>query len=320
MTTASTPQSPTPDDGSATRVFVAGATGVVGRRAVAQLIAAGAEVTGVARSEAKQAELRRLGATSVEVGLFDRDALAAAVAGHDVVVNLATAIPTGERAGDRAAWEVNDRIRREGSRNLVDAALQAGASRYIQESITLLYAEGGEEELDESAPVDATWITECALAAEAQAARFAEHGGTGIALRFGFFYGPDSAHTVEAIQAARAGQPAEIGPADAYRSSITTDDAAAAVVAALRAPSGLYNVADDQPLRRGEFVEALTEALGVEPLAQPTVTPELPPDFAMMLRSHRISHQRFTAATGWRPRFPSAWEGWKYVVAELAQV
>lgn len=299
-----------------TKVFVAGATGVIGRRVVARLVEAGADVTGVARSERKQAELRARGATPVRVSLFDRDAVAGAVAGHDVVCNLATAIPTGERAADPAAWEANDRLRREGSRNLVDAALTTGATRYVQESLILLYADGGDEVLDETAPLEPTAITACALEAESQAERFATRGGAGVALRFGLFYGFDSAHSVDAIEAVRAGQPAELGPAEAYRSSVTTDDAASAVVAALGAPSGVYNVADG-PVRRGEFVEALARALGVAAPEQPTVVPDLPPEQRMMLRSQRASSQRLTAATGWRPRFPSAREGWPFVVAEL---
>ena len=183
------------------KIFVTGATGVLGRRAVAQLLAAGAEVTGVARTRAKGDGLRALGANPVEVSLFDRDALSAAVAGHHVVCNLATAVPTGEQAGGQDAWKDNHRIRREGARNLVDAALHAGAERYIQESIALLYADGGDLFLDESAAVGPTAITEPALAAEAEAARFAQHGGVGVALRFGTFYGFDSAHTIDTIEA-----------------------------------------------------------------------------------------------------------------------
>lgn len=299
-----------------TKAFVAGATGVIGRRVVARLVEAGGDVTGVARSEPKEAELRALGATPVRVSLFDRDAVARAVAGHDVVCNLATAIPTGERAADPVAWEANDRLRREGSRNLADAALATGAGRYVQESLTLLYADGGEDVLDEAAPLEPTAVTACALEAEAQAERFAAGGGVGVALRFGLFYGDDSAHSVDAMEALRSGQPPELGPAEAYRSSVTTDDAASAVVAALGAPSGTYNVAD-RPVRRAEFVEALARALGVAPPAQPTVVPDLPPEHRMLLRSQRASSERFTAATGWRPRFPSAREGWPFVVAEL---
>lgn len=301
------------------KVFVTGATGVFGRRAVSQLVAAGAEVSGVARTGQKAVELRDLGAMPVQVSLFDRDALSGAVAGHQVVCNLATAIPTGEQAGRRSGWTDNHRIRREGARNLVDAALHAGAERYIQESISLLYADGGDEHLDESAAVDPTAITEPALAAEAEAARFAEDGGVGIALRFRILYGFDSAHTVEAIHAAQRGVFAVPGPAGSYWPSVTTDDAASAVVAALRPPSGVYNVADDRPLRRAEHAEALAKALGTGPLRLPAVNAAFPQDLSMMLRSQRVTSQRFKGVTDWQPRLPSAWEGWRFVMAQFRQ-
>lgn len=263
--------------------------------------------------------LHALGATPVAASLFDRDVLSAAVAGHQVVCNLATAVPTGEQASGRDAWKDNHRIRREGARNLVDAALDAGAERYVQESISLLYADGGDMLLDESATVDPTAITEPALAAESEAARFAQCGGVGVALRFGTFYGFDSGHTIEAIEAAKHGVFSVPGPPDAYWPSLTTEDAAAAVVAALRAPVGVYNVAEDRPLTRAEHADALAEALGVGTLRVTAGNADLPADLSMMLRSQRVTSQLFKTLTGWQPRFPSAWEGWPFVVAPLQE-
>jgi len=127
------------------RVFVAGATGVLGRRAVAALVGAGHDVTGVVRSPVKADLVRALGATPVEVSLFDADALRAAVAGHDAVCNLATHIPSLARAADPRSWDENNRIRTEGSRKLVDAALAAGATTYVQESIAFLYGAHGDQ-------------------------------------------------------------------------------------------------------------------------------------------------------------------------------
>jgi nucleoside-diphosphate-sugar epimerase len=297
------------------RVFIAGATGVLGRRVVIELVARGCDVTGVAREPSKHADLVALGARPVALDLFDGAAVRAAVAGHELVCNLATAIPVAARASDPSAWEDNDRIRREGSRNLVDAALEAGASRYLQESIAFVYADGGERFLDESAAIATTFITRAALVGVAEAARFAERGGTGVALRFGQFYGFDSGHTVEAIEAVLAGRAAEVGPAPAYRSSITTDDAASAVVAALHVASGVYNVVDDRPLPRAEYVAAAADALGVPAPTVPAAAVALPETFSVMSHSLRVSNRRFRASAGWQPQFPSAWEGWAHVVA-----
>jgi 2-alkyl-3-oxoalkanoate reductase len=297
------------------KIFVAGATGVLGRRAVRQFLATGAEVTGVARTRAKAEALQALGATPVKVSLFDPDALSAVVAGHRVVCNLATAVPTGEQTAGPDPWGSNHRIRREGARNLVDAAIRAGAERYIQESIALLYADGGDGLLDESSAVEPTAITEPALTAESEAARFTQYGGVGIALRFGTFYGFDSAHTIETIEAAQQGVFAVPGPPEAYWPSVTTEDAATAVVAALRAPGGLYNIAEDRPLTRTEHAEALAAALGIRSLSVTPMNGDFPIGLSMMLRSQRVTSQLFKSLTGWQPRFPSAREGWPFVVA-----
>ncbi len=186
----------------------------------------------------------------------------------------------------------------------------------MQESVAFVYADGGERWLDETAAVEPSSATDAALVAEAEAARFAAAGGTGVALRFGQFYGFDSGHSVQAIDAALAGAPVELGPESAYRSTITTDDAASAVIAALVAPSGTYNIVDDRPLRRGDYVDALAHALGVRSPTPRSVDLELPSEFAVMLRSQRVSNGRFKDVTGWRPHAPSAWEGWASVVAE----
>src|SRR4051812_9122512 len=151
------------------KVFVAGATGVLGKRAVRELVAAGHDVTGVARSEEKAALVRSLGATPVKVDLFDPAAVKDAVAGHDVVCNLATHIPPTSKMAFPKAWDENNRIRTEASRNLVDAALAAGASRYIQESICFVYGDHGDEWIDEDTTLDVPKLVRSVVSAEEQA-------------------------------------------------------------------------------------------------------------------------------------------------------
>jgi nucleoside-diphosphate-sugar epimerase len=300
------------------KVFVAGATGVLGWRAVDRLVQAGHAVSGVARSPEKAARLRGLGAAPVQVDVFDAAALRDAVAGNEVVCNLATHIPRTSKARRDAAWVENDRIRREASRNLVDAALAAGAGRYVQESITFLYADAGDAWIDEDAPMDPPAYARSVLDAEAQAKRFTDAGRTGVVLRFGLFYGADSHHTVDALRLARRRVAATFGRADAYISSITTDDAAAAVVAALDAPAGIYNVVDDEPLTRRAYADALGDARGGRRLHMPpALVTKLGGDKTETLaRSQRVSNERFRKETGWAPASPSAREGWVAVVAE----
>ncbi|HLI72411.1 MAG TPA: NAD(P)-dependent oxidoreductase [Acidimicrobiales bacterium] len=300
------------------KVFVAGATGVLGRRAVALLLGAGHEVTGVARSPEREAMLRRIGAHPVTVDIFDVDALRPAVAGHDVVCNLATHIPPTTRMALPSAWSENDRIRSLGSRNLVDAALAAEATRFVQESIGFVYEDAGDEWIDESAPVDPVANLHSATEAEANTERFGEGGGVGVVLRFAAFYGPDSETTLTTIRLARRRIAAMPGRR-VFISSISTDDAASAVVASLGASGGVYNVGDNDPVRRGEYFGTLADALGVKP-------PRVAPLWLVKLggrragylgRSQRLSNRRFVEATGWTPTHPSVREGWPATVAAV---
>jgi nucleoside-diphosphate-sugar epimerase len=300
-------------------IFVAGATGVLGRRAVAQLVEAGHEVTGVARTDEKAAQLRALGVTPVTVDLFDAGALKDAVAGHDVVMNLATHIPNLSRAALPGAWAENDRIRSEASRNLVDAALAAGATRYVQEAISFLYEDRGAEWIDEEVPLDLPPLGGSMVTAEAEARRFTEGGGTGVVLRFGQFYAPEAAHTLAMAKLVRRRLTPALGPPDGYVTTIHADDAASAVVAALDAPAGVYNVTDDEPVTRKEFGQTVAAAFGRKPPhAIPRVLGKVGgSNAAPLMRSQRVSNRRFKGATGWAPTYPSVREGWPVVAAAM---
>jgi len=121
------------------------ATGVLGQPTLRALVEAGHEVRGTARGEDKAQLVRSLGAAPVSVDLFDAAAVKAAVAGSEAVLHFATKIPSITRMRWKGAWRENDRLRTEGSRVLVDAALAVGAAVYIQESISFVYGDGGDE-------------------------------------------------------------------------------------------------------------------------------------------------------------------------------
>jgi nucleoside-diphosphate-sugar epimerase len=305
--------------GTEKSVFVAGATGVLGRRVVPQLVKVGYKVTAIGRSEEKRSQLARMGARPVELDLFDAAAVRRAVAGQEVVINLATSVPLNLRSFLPGAWRMTSRIRREGSANLVEAALAGGASRYIQESFAPIYPDRGDQWIDESTPAKAARYNRAVLDAEASAQRFTAHGQTGIALRFAYLYGPDSPMTLETIRYVQRGLAPVFGSPQAYFPSLSHDDAAAAVVAALGLPAGIYNVSDDEPLRRREYIDSLDKALGVP-------APKLVPGWIVkflgslgdtLARSQRISNRKLKAASGWTPRYPSMREGWQAVLDEM---
>jgi nucleoside-diphosphate-sugar epimerase len=302
------------------RVFVTGGTGAIGGHAVPALVAAGHAVSALARSADKAARLRARGAEPALVSLFDRRALTDAFAGHDAVCNLATAIPPMNEAMDMGAWAANDRVRVEGSAAVVDAALAAGVPRVVQESISFLYPDSGSAWIDEDVPLDPFPLARSTLAAEANARRFSEAGGTGVVLRFGWFYGPGATHSEQLLGLARRHLVVQMGRPDDFVSSIHMDDAGAAVVAALHAPAGVFNVVDDEPLTKRAYGDALAAAAGTTPwLRLPGRAALLFGDRAASLtRSQRVRNARFRAATGWAPRHPNAREGWMATARALA--
>jgi nucleoside-diphosphate-sugar epimerase len=300
------------------RIFVTGATGVVGSRVVPLLVSAGHQVTAVGRTPEKRKVLERMGATSVEADLFSPDSLRPAVAGHDVVINLATSIPPTSRMFLPGAWHETDRIRTTGSANLVDAAIAGGVTRFIQESFAPIYPDSGDAWIDESVSVQPVSYNRSVLDAEASAERFTQTGRTGVVLRFAAFYGSDP-QTQDIVNFARRGWALIPGSPDAFFPAVSHEDAASAVVAALNILPGIYNVVDDEPLRRREYFSALAQALGVAP-------PKLLPAWAARLfgplgetlsRSLRISNRKLRTTSGWSPKYPSVREGWQAVVTSM---
>lgn len=292
-------------------VFVAGATGVLGRRAVPALVEAGHEVTAVARTVAAERQLRAAGAAPVRLEVFDRAAVVDAVAGHEAVVNLATHIPPAVRAWRRGAWHENDRLRQEAAANL--AAGARDASVLVQESIAFLYDDHGPAWVAEPAPIRPGVVTASALAAEATAHACTGDGQRGVVLRFGQFVAAEARHTGDLVAMARRGRLGLLGPTEGYVSLVDADDAARAVVAALTAPAGTYNVAEEVPCTRAAHARALAAAVGrpVRPLPAWVGRSRVAEP---LTRSHRLTSARLSAATGWRPRVPEVRAAWARVL------
>jgi nucleoside-diphosphate-sugar epimerase len=251
--------------------------------------------------------------------MFDSFGLARVLAGHDAVLNLATSIPSSSlKMMLPGSWKENDRIRRTGSASLVSAALDAGVPRMVQESFAPMYADGGDEWLDEAAPVAPAKYNRSTLDAEQSVERFVSSGGTGVTLRFAAFYGPDR-FMREMLDLIRKGWSPFPGDPRAYVTSLAQDDAASAVIAALDVPSGTYNVAENEPMRRGEWVASLAHAAGYKaPRPLPGwLTRMMGGPMELLSRSLRISNRKFREASGWEPFYPRADDAWSSVLAEL---
>lgn len=304
------------------RIFIAGGNGALGRSAIRALVAAGHEVRASARSTAAAELVRTYGARPVALDLFDTDRFDEMVARADAVLNLATKIPRGGEMRDSEAWTDNHRIRRQVSRALVDAAIKAGARLYLQESITYSYADGGDQWLTEESPLDPTPTLASALDAEREAARFAATGREAVVLRMAGFYAAYAQSSIDMIEAAGGGSYPVFGTGKNYFSTIHVDDAGRAVAAALTAPGGTYNVADDEPLTMWDFVNAMTQAFGLSPphnVSKEQAIAFLGDASSVVLRSQRVSNQRFKERSGWTPRYPNAREGWRAIANELCR-
>jgi nucleoside-diphosphate-sugar epimerase len=301
------------------RIFVSGGTGVIGRPAVERLIAVGHEVTVVARKPERAEQIRAVGAVPVEVGLFDPASLIIAVAGHEVVINLATHIPPPSKAARGAAWAENERLRREASGYLVDAGMSAGASVFVQESLAFAYADGGERFLDEDSALLGDDVSAGISTAEANVARFREGGGRGVVLRFGRFYDATSNYARGQVRAASLGFSTEMGLTEGYQPLVRIDDAADAVVTALTAPSGVYNIVDDGLVTRREIDAILAATMGRKRLWRPLDhTPKsFGPSTELFETSNRASNRRYKDATGWCPAAGGTPAGLKALVREL---
>lgn len=247
------------------RVFVAGATGAVGRLLVPMLVAAGHEVTAISRTSAGIERIRGAGATGVQADALDARSLhdAVAAAAPEVVIHQLTDLSGADGAA-------NGRMRREGTRNLVDAAKAAGVGRIVAQSISWVY-EPGEGPADETTGLDGAGDEPRArmVAAVRALEETAAEVETAVVLRYGLFYGPGTWYAPDgAFAAALAGDRSVrfLGSTvanDAVSSFVHVADAAGAALAALDWPGGPVNIVDDEPAPAREWLPVLAEALGV---------------------------------------------------------
>jgi nucleoside-diphosphate-sugar epimerase len=215
------------------RLLITGGTGVLGRAVRPLAEAAGHELAMPGREE---------------LDLFDPSAVADAVRDVDGVLHLATRIRPVEQISEPDAWRENDRLRADASRILVDAAIAAGAARYVQPTVAFVYPPDGP--VSEDTPVgEVLPLLRSALAAEQQTERFARAGGRGVVLRFGLLDGPGTGN---------------YPPLSDFGATLHVSDAGRALLSALSLPSGIYNVCRD-----GERVstERFTRAAGWHPAA-----------------------------------------------------
>lgn len=305
------------------RVFVAGATGAIGRPLVRRLVAAAHDVHGTSRSQSRAESVRADGGEPVVVDALDRDALVRAVvaARPDAVVHQLTQIPPDVNPRNLGQqFEMTDRLRTEGTRNLVDAAREAGARRIVAQSVAFTYRPTGEPGLNHEndplvgsdAPKDFRRTAESIGALE----RLVLEAG-GLVLRYGYFYGPGTAYAASdgsiAARVRKRGFPI-IGDGAGVYPFIHVDDAAAATVAAVaRGAPGVYNVVDDDQAPMRVWLPAYAEAIGAKP---PRTVPVMASRIAAgewvtlgATKGRGASNEKARRELSWEPRYRSMSDG-----------
>ncbi len=277
-------------------IAVIGATGVYGRHLVPRLVATGYRVRALVRRPAAASSAAACGAELAVADLFDEASLRVGLAGCDVAINLATALPSPNRAGDYAK---NDQLRREGTPIFVRACRAAGVARIVQQSIAMVHAGGGDAWTDETTfhAVKLEIAAAAISAARAMETAIEQSGLDWLILRGGLFYGPGTGFDDDWFTRARAGKLRLPGAGDDYVSLIQIADMAGATLAALRLwPSQqALIVADDQPARWRDVFSYVCAVTGADP-------PQ--PGGRALLPSFRVSNRRARELLSWAPLYP----------------
>jgi 2-alkyl-3-oxoalkanoate reductase len=306
------------------RVFVAGASGAIGRPLVPQLVAAGHEVTGTTHSEERAEAIRAAGAQAVVCDALDAEALRSAVteAAPEVVVHQLTALPHRFDPRDKEIYTATNRLRTEGTRNLIDAASAAGARRLVCQSIAFAYAPGAHPEvMDEDARLalgsPPPFGDGVRAIDEMEGAVLGAEGLEGLVLRYGWFYGPGTFYADDGSMAhdVRKRRFPVIGKGTGLFSFVHVDDAASATVAAVeRGAPGIYNIVDDDPAPQREWLPAYAEAIGAKkPLRVPVWIARLVVGKIATMAGVQpgASNAKAKRELGWEPRWPSWREGFR---------
>ena len=302
------------------KVFVAGATGALGKQLVPMLVEAGHEVTGMSRSESKRGEIEALGAKPAIADALDAEAVAAAVgeAEPDVIVHELTAI-SGDMDFKRLeeGFELTNRLRTEATDHLLSAGRAVGVERFVAQSFAPWpYARVGGPVKSETDPLDSDPPAQARTTIDAllylEDAVTGAEWTEGIALRYGGFYGPGTnfGSTGEMTEAIRARKVPIVGDGAGVWSFVHIADAAEATLAAIeRGRRGIYNVVDDEPAPVAEWLPVVAKRVGAKP-------PRRVPRFlgrlfggevavVMMTELRGSSNAKAKRELGWRPGHPT---------------
>ncbi len=292
------------------RILLTGANGVMGRAVIGPLLAAGHQVRGLVRSESAAKLVQAAGADPVRGDVLEHASMVSALTGCDAVVNFATHIPVGFKMFVPGSLSQVNRIRTIGSQVVVDAALEVGVEKIIQQSLSFIYVAAGDDWIDEATPIDVTLVTEPLVIAEENTRRIEQAGGQAVCLRYGLISGDDP-NSRYFVRRAKRGKAIGFGDPDSWMHVVHPDDVGTSTVAALTAPSGAYNVGAE-PIRRRNYVDAIANAGGRASgrFYRDWLFGVTADKLELLARPQRVSSQLFSDRTGWQPSRPKLSQEW----------
>jgi nucleoside-diphosphate-sugar epimerase len=302
-------------------VLVSGASGAIGRFLIPQLVEAGHDVVGLTRRQDKADALNELGARGVVVDALDREAVRRVVldASPEAVIDELTSLPREYDLRNPRLYDANDEIRAKGTTALHDAAREAGARRFVMQSIAFLYApEGDWVKTEDARPwLDAPmpFRRSIGVLRDNEQRVTTDADLEGVALRYGFVYGPGTYYASDGSIAAqvRKRRFPIVGKGQGLSSYVHLYDAAAATVVALERGRGIYNIVDDEPAPLREWLPVYARAIGAKrPRRVPAWLARLVAGGAiagMATALRGASNAKARAELGWQPVLPSWREG-----------
>lgn len=272
------------------KILIIGSTGVLGRNVIPRLMEKQIQVKALVRTQLQMEYFNYLGVEAVEGDILKADSVKRAAEGCQAALHLATVIPSGTGTLD---WSMNDRVRREGTRNLIDACRENGLKGYFQQSIIFLYGDNGDRLIDESFPLKPQHYIQSASDMEDMVK---ESGLEWRILRGGSFYGPGTGRDEDWLNRARAQNLKIPGTGNNFISLIHAADMASAFTTAAEKtlPQSIFNIVDDEPVRSKDLYTYISSVANA-PLPKSDEGANAP--------SYRCSNKNFRDKTGWKPAF-----------------
>lgn len=297
------------------KIFLTGATGILGKRVTKMLVDQGHEVSALSRSSNNDIKIKNLGAEPRFGNLFDSNSLTPILADSEVILHLATKIPS-KKIIRKKDWAENDRIRIEGTRNLLKALNPSICNFFLLQSVTFIYGDHQGQIVTEDTPIskEQSYNLESAIVMEKLLAKaLKEQKINGCSLRFGWFYSEDSYQTISMLNMLKKGLFPIIGNGDFFWNLIHADDAAAAIIAAIdnleRINVSVLNICDNEPVEMGRlltFIASQMKAPQTRNLGKKLAKIAFgKATFRFLTTSAKISNEKAKQILDWEPSFPN---------------